>query len=52
MQFAHSREDLPGKVVLHFNGQLAQENIEQVSAELTPVIAKTKTVIAIRRCLF
>jgi anti-anti-sigma factor len=53
MQFTHSREDLPGKVVLHFTGQLAQENIEQVSAELTPLIAgvgAVKLVIDMMNC--
>jgi len=38
MEFTYVREDIDGKVVLHFTGTLAQENIEQVGAELTPMI--------------
>ena len=48
-------EEVEDKFILHFNGQLAQENIEQVSAELTPIIqglGTKKLVIDMMNCTY
>ena len=55
MEFTYTREDIDGKVILHFNGQLAQDNIEKVAALLNPIIqaiGPIKLVIDMANCSY